>query len=135
MTFSEDQKCFNELYDFDDETGILGHHKQMFGNSEDCSSENQLESGSDNIKIMFYELIKMICDFDNQNRNSLRQIHKIDGFQHLSNKLFLQKMKNLRKDNISVYLFFNCIFDNFLLESTDFLKCYLSFAQCWNGNN
>ena len=97
MIFSEDQKCFNELYDFDDETGILGHHKQMFYHSKDYGTDNRLESGSDDIKIMFYELIKMICDFDNQNRNSFRQIHKIDGFQHLSNKLFLQKMKNLRK--------------------------------------
>ena len=72
--------------------------------TDQLSSEEAATDGRSDeldIKIMFYELIKLICDFENQNRNtSCRQIHKIDGFQQLSNKLFLNRMKTLRKEDI-----------------------------------
>ena len=100
--FSSNQIEFEELFLFEDKTGILCNLRQMF--TEELSSE---EAATDqraeelDVKIMFYELIKLICDFENQNRNtSCRQIHKIDGFQQLSNKLFLNRMKTLRKENI-----------------------------------
>ena len=83
----------NEFYDFKDETGILDRHRKMFREefSEDsCQSREVLD-----IKIMFYELIKMLCEFEHGKNSCLKQINKIDGFQQLSNKLFLHKMKNL----------------------------------------
>jgi len=87
---SDSENGFEEFFDFEDETGILNRLSQMFAS---CSEQTPEQV---DIKIMFYELIRLICDFENQeSRNgSLRQICKIDGFQQLSNKLFLHKMKS-----------------------------------------
>ena len=94
ISVSDSENGFEEFFDFEDETGILNRLSQMFAS---CS-EQTLEQVD--IKIMFYELIRLICDFENQeSRNgSLRQICKIDGFQQLSNKLFLHKMKSFRNE-------------------------------------
>ena len=94
ISVSDSENGFEEFFDFDDETGILNRLSQMFASCSEQTSEQV------DIKIMFYELIRLICDFENQeNRNgSLRQICKIDGFQQLSNKLFLHKMKSFRNE-------------------------------------
>ena len=103
------QRDLNHFYDFKDETGILERHRELFVRefqSEDPAVCNVNEVGAD-IKIMFCELIKLICDFESPTRVNQRQIYKIDGFQQLSNKLFLSKMRILRDDcNIlKLYLF------------------------------
>lgn len=90
--YSEGQNSLDELYDFEDETGLLDRHKQLF--REEPSEESCLSRELD-IKIMFYELVKMICEFQTRRNGCLRQIHKIDGFQDLTNKLFLYKIKSL----------------------------------------
>ena len=90
----------DELYDFEDETGLLDRHRQLF--REESSEESCLSKELD-IKIMFYELIKMLCDFQNRRIGRLGQIHKIDGFQELTNKLFLHKIKNLKLVNIFMF--------------------------------
>ena len=123
---SEDQNSLDELYDFEDETGLLDRHRQLF--REESSEESCLSKELD-IKIMFYELIKMLCDFQNRRNGRLRQIHKIDGFQELTNKLFLHKIKNLKLVNI--YMVQNSIrahdaFVVFLFLLLCF-KCYLYF--------
>ena len=118
---SEDDRDFSELFDFEDETGILARHKQLVeGMRPSCVIDNQTDTTQDqiiDIKIMFYELIKMICDFESQSRskNSLRQIYKIEGFQHLNNRLFISKLKTNRqsltfafnKANSSIFVFWN----------------------------
>ena len=103
------QRDLNHFYDFKDETGILERHRKLFVGefqSEDPAVCNVNEVEAD-IKIMFCELIKLICDFESPTRVNQRQIYKIDGFQQLSNKLFLSKMRILRDDcNIlKLYLF------------------------------
>lgn len=87
---SDSENGFEDFFDFEDETGILDRLNQLLSSCHDPSPEQV------DIKIMFYELIRLICDFENhQSRNnSFRQICKIDGFQQLSNKLFLHKMKS-----------------------------------------
>ena len=102
MVNSEDQMDLNELYDFEDETGILDRHKQLIEEMRPSSASSDLGSEQLDIKIMFYELIRMICDFDSQNRNnnSLRQIYKIEGFQHLNNRLFTSKLRANREFDI-----------------------------------
>ena len=92
---SNNQKSLDEFYDFEDETGLLDRHRQLF--TEEPSEKSCLSRDLDlDIKTMFYELIKMLWEFQNRKNGCHRQIHKIDGFQELSNKLFLHKIKNLR---------------------------------------
>ena len=90
---SNNQRSLDEFYDFEDETGLLDRHRQLF--TEEPSEKSCLSRDLD-IKTMFYELIKMLWEFQNRKNGCHRQIHKIDGFQELSNKLFLHKIKNLR---------------------------------------
>lgn len=116
----------DEFYDFEDETGLLDRHRQLF--TEEPSEKSCLSRDMDlDIKTMFYELIKMLWEFQNRKNSCLRQIHKIDGFQELSNKLFLYKIKNLRLLKIyqcsKLYLGTQCTCCIFIA----LFKCYLYF--------
>ena len=99
----------DEFYDFEDETGLLDRHRKLF--REEPSEESCVSKELD-IKIMFYELIKMLSEFQNRRNGCFRQIYKIDGFQELNDKLFLHKIKSLRwvekEDIIVEKIFFNC---------------------------
>ena len=103
MNPSNDQKSLDEFYDFHDETGLLDRHRQLF--REESNEKLSLSRDLD-IKIMFYELIKLLCEFQNRKNSCLRQIHKIDGFQELSNELFLHKIKSLRYKNFPLQNYF-----------------------------
>ena len=50
----------DEFYDFEDETGLLDRHRQLF--REESNEKLGLSRDLD-IKIMFYELIKLLCEF------------------------------------------------------------------------
>lgn len=72
------------LYDIEDETGVLDKHRsKMMG----PFMEHQVD-----MKIMYYELIKMLMDHDKNEQseeeyNVTRTVHKIEGYQQLTNKL------------------------------------------------
>ena len=72
------------LYDIEDETGVLDKHRsKMLG----PFMEHQVD-----MKIMYYELIKMLMDHDKNEQseeeyNVTRTVHKIEGYQQLTNKL------------------------------------------------
>ena len=72
------------LYDIEDETGVLNKHRsKMIG----PFMEHQVD-----MKIMYYELIKMLMEHDKNEQseeeyNVTRTVHKIEGYQQLTNKL------------------------------------------------
>ena len=72
------------LYEIEDETGVLDKHRnKMLG----PFMEHQVD-----MKIMYYELIKMLMDHDKKELseeevNVTRTVHKIEGYQQLTNKL------------------------------------------------
>lgn len=80
-----------DLYKFDDHTGLLGIHEQMLS--------QPYQHNEVNMKIMYYELIKMILDYERESSkdedlyDSTKAILKIEGYQELTNKLqrFLNK--------------------------------------------
>merc|ERR1711936_1001956 len=88
-----DHNChIDDLYQFVDETGILEIHKQ-------CLAQTYEESQV-NMKIMYYELIKMITSYerdhckDQEMYDSTKSVGKIEGYQELTNKL--QRFLNQR---------------------------------------
>ena len=71
-----------------DQTGVLNKHKtkllQPF-------SERQVD-----MKIMYYELIKMLMDYDKKQQSEeeyfvTNTVHKIEGYQQLTNKVTLNQ--------------------------------------------
>jgi len=72
-----------ELYQFTDKTGILDRHRQLLIKP---FKEHQVD-----MKIMYYELIKMLIDYERKNQpdtyDSTKTVGKIEGYQELTNKL------------------------------------------------
>lgn len=79
-----------DLYEFVDPTGILEKHKQILFQPY---TENKVD-----MKIIYYELIKMLIDYERKNNPSAydatKQVGKIEGYQELTNKL--QRFLNQR---------------------------------------
>ena len=73
-----------------DPTGILEKHKQMLFQP---FTENKVD-----MKIIYYELIKMLIDYERRNNptayDATKSVAKIEGYQELTNKL-------------QIFLFFN----------------------------
>merc|ERR1712142_250009 len=79
-----------DLYQFQDPTGILEKHKQLLFQP---FNENKVD-----MKIIYYELIKMLIDYERRNNpaayDATKSVGKIDGYQELTNKL--QRFLNQR---------------------------------------
>jgi len=79
-----------DLYQFADPTGILEKHKEMLFQP---FTENKVD-----MKIIYYELIKMLIDYERRNNptayDATKLVAKIDGYQELTNKL--QRFLNQR---------------------------------------
>merc|ERR1711892_199269 len=73
----------SELYQFADQTGVLDRHRQLLSQP---FNENRVD-----MKIMYYELIKMLIDYERQNHphsyDATKTVGKIEGYQELTNKL------------------------------------------------
>merc|ERR1711892_604640 len=73
----------SELYQFADQTGVLERHRQLLSQP---FNENRVD-----MKIMYYELIKMLIDYERQNHphsyDATKTVGKIEGYQELTNKL------------------------------------------------
>jgi len=85
------QNDIGPLYELEDETGVLGKHKDKLLTP---FSEHQVD-----MKIMYYELIKMLMDHDRDQMSEeefsvTKTVHKIEGYQQLTNKL--QRYMNLK---------------------------------------
>jgi len=81
-----------QLYQFQDTTGILETHKLMF--------ENIFMDSKVDMKIIFYELIRMLLEYRSdefEDINDAKSIKKIEGYQDLTNKLlrYLCKCGNI----------------------------------------
>jgi len=94
-----------ELYQFTDKTGILERHKHMLIKP---FKEHQVD-----MKIMYYELIKMLIDYERKNQpdtfDSTKTVGKIEGYQELTNKLqrylnqrFIVDIDQLNKTHTSI---------------------------------
>ena len=72
-----------ELYDFADQTGILERHRQLL--------ERPGHRDEADMKIMYYELIRMLIDYERKNHpetyDATKTVGKIEGYQELTNKL------------------------------------------------
>jgi len=72
-----------DLYQFVDPTGILEQHQKMLSQP---FSENQVD-----MKILYYQLIKMLIDYERKNNPSAydatKAVGKVEGYQELTNKL------------------------------------------------
>ncbi len=73
----------SELYKFADDTGILARHKNRM---EKPFTEKDID-----IKVVYSELVKMLLDYEEKRFpdgfNQVKDIHKIQGFQDLTNRL------------------------------------------------
>ena len=72
-----------------DQTGVLLKHKQKMLQP---FSDHQVD-----MKIMYYELIKMLMDYDKRQQSEeeyfvTNTIHKIEGYQQLTNKVTENKI-------------------------------------------
>ena len=73
-----------------DQTGVLSKHKDKLLQP---FSDRQVD-----MKIMFYELIKMLMDYD-KNQQSEQEyfvtntVHKIEGYQQLTNKVTIKSSR------------------------------------------
>jgi len=72
-----------ELYSFADQTGILERHKQLLA--------KPFHHKEVDMKIMYYELIKMLIDYERVDKSSkndpITSVGKIEGYQELTNRL------------------------------------------------
>merc|ERR1711892_1425568 len=79
----EQSHDISELYQFADQTGVLDRHRQLLSQP---FNENRVD-----MKIMYYELIKMLIDYERQNHphsyDATKTVGKIEGYQELTNKL------------------------------------------------
>ena len=69
-----------------DLTGVLGRHRHKL--------LQPFSDGQVDMKIMFYELIKMLMDYDKSQQSEqeyfvTNTVHKIEGYQQLTNKVTL----------------------------------------------
>merc|ERR1712123_192595 len=79
----EQSHDISELYQFADQTGVLDRHRQLLSQP---FNENRVD-----MEIMYYELIKMLIDYERQNHphsyDATKTVGKIEGYQELTNKL------------------------------------------------
>ena len=119
------------LYDIEDETGVLDKHRSKM---LEPFMEHQVD-----MKIMYYELIKMLMDHDKKEQseeeyNVTRTVHKIEGYQQLTNKLqrhmntkFLAEISGM---NNKFETFMNNIGDiNIMAKFNSLEQNYLSLQQ------
>ena len=79
-----------ELYEFADKTGILERHKQLM-----CKPGHNSET---DMRIMYYELIKMLIAFEKQNGHSVRGGRNLtDRLQSYLNQRFLEDVEGLKR--------------------------------------
>merc|ERR1711936_1529378 len=76
----------DRLFDFQDETGVLEKLKGRYA-SEDFTVKADL-------KIVFTDLIRSLCDWDCDQNKTLRPLTKIDGYQHLTNMLLMAQFQS-----------------------------------------
>merc|ERR1712098_202564 len=95
----------SDLYEFADETGILERHKHLL--------HQPFEESQVDMKIMYYELIRMLIDYERKNRpesyDATKSVGKIEGYQELTNKLqrylnqrFIEDIDELGKKQTSI---------------------------------
>ena len=123
------------LYEIEDETGVLDKHRnKMLG----PFMEHQVD-----MKIMYYELIKMLMDYDKRQQSEeeyfvTNTIHKIEGYQQLTNKLqrhlnkkFLTEIGEVKTNQTKII---NNIGDtNILLKLETLENNYQSLVQVNEG--
>ena len=79
-----------ELYEFADKTGILERHKQLM-----CKPGHSSET---DMRIMYYELIKMLIAFEKQNGPSVKGGRNLtDRLQNYLNQRFLEDVEGLKR--------------------------------------
>ena len=80
-TSSETEDVF-KLYDFQDDTGILHKHKEHL--------DVMFKDEKVDVKVVYFELIKMLLDQDRRQRpdgfQQTKDVEKIQGFQELTNR-------------------------------------------------
>merc|ERR1712079_904297 len=92
----------SDLYTFDDSTGILERHKQLLS--------EPFKEGQVDMKIMYYELVRMLIDYERKNHpqtyDATKTVGKIEGYQELTNKLQRDSLRILKSsaDNKSTLL-------------------------------
>ena len=84
-----------------DQTGGLNKHRQKLLQP---FSERQVD-----MKIMYYELIKMLMDYDKKQQSEeeyfvTNTVHKIEGYQQLTNKVNLHPIVFVHKNHNLVCL-------------------------------
>ena len=84
-TSSEVEDVF-KLYEFQDESGILSKHKEHL--------ETMFNQEKVDVKIVYFELIKMLMDQDKKERGiegfrQTKDVEKIQGFQELTNRYII----------------------------------------------
>merc|ERR1712079_277665 len=95
----------SDLYEFADTTGILERHKQLLS--------EPFKEGQVDMKIMYYELIRMLIDYERKNHpqtyDATKTVGKIEGYQELTNKLqrylnqrFIEDIELLSKEQGSI---------------------------------
>eukprot|EP00092_Neocalanus_flemingeri_P014463 GFUD01015607.1.p1 GENE.GFUD01015607.1~~GFUD01015607.1.p1 ORF type:complete len:1351 (+),score=528.10 GFUD01015607.1:47-4099(+) len=93
-----------ELYQFADQTGILERHRQLLAKP---FHENEVD-----MKIMYYELIKMLIAYERGVQSSgydaTKTVGKIEGYQELTNRLqrylnqrFITDVDHLKKQQVA----------------------------------
>eukprot|EP00092_Neocalanus_flemingeri_P014465 GFUD01015609.1.p1 GENE.GFUD01015609.1~~GFUD01015609.1.p1 ORF type:complete len:1372 (-),score=525.76 GFUD01015609.1:84-4199(-) len=93
-----------ELYQFADQTGILERHRQLLAKP---FHENEVD-----MKIMYYELIKMLIAYEREGQSSrydtTKTVGKIEGYQELTNRLqrylnqrFITDVDHLKKQQVA----------------------------------
>merc|ERR1711874_205265 len=95
----------SELYEFADSTGILERHKQLLS--------QPFHDGQVDMKIIYYELIRMLIDYERKHHpetyDATKTVGKIEGYQELTNKLqrylnqrFIEDIELLSKEQGSI---------------------------------
>lgn len=95
----------SDLYEFVDTTGILERHKQLLS--------EPFKEGKVDMKIMYYELIRMLIDYERKNHpqtyDATKTVGKIEGYQELTNKLqrylnqrFIEDIEELSKQQVNI---------------------------------
>ena len=105
---------WDELYEFADKTGILERHKQLLtrpGHSSEVRYSSYLDNGlhftfydhhQGDMKIMYYELIKMLIAYESHN-DSPREQELTGRLQKYLNQRFLEDVEALKKKTGSSY--------------------------------
>merc|ERR1712080_227882 len=122
----------SELYEFADETGILERHKQMLA--------QPFQDSQVDMKIMYYELIRMLIDYERKNHpetyDATKTVGKIEGYQELTNKLqrylnqrFIEDINGLMKGQESITNMFGGSTVNISQKFEQLEQNYSSFEE------